>query len=85
MPGPLTVPTLTIVCQYDCPTCGIRDRSVEVAERGANEDIVTWVRAVADVIGADHARVVPGCRGKTCKLKIPWPDTRGRIGDAMRQ
>lgn len=75
----------TVKAEYSCRSCGLHWRIFAVRERGADEDVVAWVKLVLQVMGADHAKASPWCDAQTCDLKIPLPGEDARIGDAVRQ
>jgi hypothetical protein len=76
---------ITVAVEYTCYACGIRDRIVNVRERGIDEDILPWMTLVQQDVGDDHARLSPHCTSKKCDLKIPLASKDSRIGEARRQ
>lgn len=78
----------TVAVQYTCKACGIVDRTVQVPERGKDQDVVEWARdTMGAAIGADHLDMSPDCMCDTMDLvKIPLAKSEGnRIGEAIRQ
>jgi hypothetical protein len=73
----------TVPVEYTCNGhCGTVDRVVHVRARGAEEDVVTWMRHVQEVVGADHETVAPFCPTRHADLKIPLPKGDDvRVGD----
>lgn len=58
---------------YSCKECGASDERVSVPRRGANEDVVSWVKAVAWTCGNHHHINHPHCPSRHVDLKIPLP------------
>lgn len=57
---------------YSCPgSCGAADVRVAVPPRGPEQDIVSWVRDIAQTVSNHHALNHPGCDERLCDLKIP--------------
>lgn len=70
---------LTIQCLYTCKKCGLTDIPVDVPAR-EEEDVVVWVKASAELMGADHERRSPLCPSRVIDLKIPVPASATKVG-----
>lgn len=70
---------LTIECQYTCPQCGLTRVPVRVPARTDDSDVVTWVKATAELLGNDHYHRNPMCRFGKLDLWIPM-DGVDRVG-----
>lgn len=62
---------LTIVCMYTCHRCGVKKVPVTVPARAPGQDIVEYVKATADLLGADHERVSPDCPLRKLDIYMP--------------
>ena len=79
--------TPTVPVEFTCNGCEMSG-SVNVPERGKDEDVATWARNAAAMVGEVHRNANPSCRCPTADLKIPIPgsvEKPGRIGEARRQ
>lgn len=70
-----------IQCKYSCAACGIKKRTVTVAQR-EYENVVEWLETVcAPAIAADHYSQSPRCPAtKMTELMIPVPEGTEKIG-----
>jgi hypothetical protein len=76
------LPATNIAVEYSCDACGVRDAVVQVRARWPQEDVKSWMRAVALALSIDHRKKSPHCRAPTMTLvKIPLPPGHARIGD----
>ena len=75
-------PTLEVL--YTCHKCGIKDRIVNVSERGS-EDLPEWIRYVQELLSRDHDEISPHCKITVfANCKIPLPHGGGAVGKADR-
>lgn len=70
---------IKITCFYTCKQCGLNEIPVEVPARD-EEDVVVWVKASAEIMGADHEKRNPTCPSRKIDLKIPVPPGAEKIG-----
>ena len=80
MSGPHAL-LMTVTVKYSCHVCGLVKAELEVAARGAEQDVVAWVEGLRPQLGADHLRRSPGCTAAAADLYIPLPAGAARIGD----
>ena len=72
-----------IVCKYTCHACALDKVSVAVPAR-EDEEIGVWIRATAELLGADHCRRSPHCTKREIDLMIPI-DGADKLGGPTRQ
>ena len=75
----------SVMIQYSCPDCGIKDRAVSVTARG-NEDVVRWLENTCIVeLSRDHAAISPLCHPEELKdIRIPLSGA-DKIGGVVKQ
>ena len=60
-----------ITVLYTCHGCGREKQKAFVRERHPNEDILDYMKEVAEVVSDAHSMASPGCKHRTCDLMIP--------------
>lgn len=70
---------LTIQCFYSCKACGLKEVAVDVPLR-EQEDVVVWIKATAELMGADHGRRNPACDERKIDIKIPVSAGTTKVG-----
>ena len=67
----------TIQVKYSCPACGLIRRTVTVAARQKDEDVVAWMDKTTRSVWVDHWNHSPHCSVKELKeLLIPIQDDK---------
>lgn len=76
-------PTVDVI--YACDKCGIKDKVVQVFERGETEDLAVWMKSVQVALSRDHDITSPHCHiTELTYAKIPMAHGSARIGQADR-
>lgn len=66
--------------RYKC-VCMSRERSFQVTERGASEEVLDFMNRVQRALAKDHRKFSPMCTSATvAETRVPAPG--GRIGGA---
>lgn len=71
---------IAVTVLYTCFGCGLKDAPLDVAARGPEEDIESFVARLQVVIGRDHARRCALCASDVCDVKIPVAPGSSRAG-----
>lgn len=66
---------------FHCKLCGLKS-SVEIAERGKDEDVVAWVKRIGPLCKLQHSWESEHCPAQAVDIAIPIDDN-ARIGDAL--
>jgi hypothetical protein len=59
-----------ITIRYTCHSCGLLKLALDVPAR-VDEDVVTWMKSVQQLVGVDHHRRSPACPSRHCDLMVP--------------